>query len=435
MTHELPCALVAAPEAEAARRALDRAGYLAVRPRAFKAPNGRVALPLTGAGGSALQDEATRAALQCGAALELANLPSAGRVDGDLHARTHRSALRALEAAGVSPAEARAALPASALPRRWEKLGDVVLFSPQGCFADGSAVGALAAPAQQALWASVARSLGAARLGVQGRIAQDLVVPAESALLQRERAGVLYRKSGARLLWPEGAGGWTEQRENGVVYGLDVCRSMFSSGNGTEKMRVAARNCDGETVVDLYAGIGYFTLPYLVHAKAAHVHACEWDEDALAALDHNLRANGVANRCTVHAGDNARPETVRAYAGAAHRVNLGLIPSSEAGWPVGVAALRPEGGWLHVHANVGASDAEEAAWCEALLRALRQLAADAGREWTVLRVVHLERVKWYAPKIRHCVADVWCGSHEPSSASGGSNEPDAVEYCTVAIHV
>ena len=91
-----------------------------------------MALPLTSAGGSALQDEATRAALQCGAALELTNLPSVGRVDGDLHARTHRSALRALEAAGVSPAEARAALPASALPRRWEKLGDVVLFSPQG---------------------------------------------------------------------------------------------------------------------------------------------------------------------------------------------------------------------------------------------------------------------------------------------------------------
>ena len=53
------------------------------------------------------------------------------------------------------------------------------------------------------------------------------------------------------------------------MYGLDVCRSMFSSGNGTEKMRVAARNCDGEVVVDLYAGIGYFTLPLLVKAKAA----------------------------------------------------------------------------------------------------------------------------------------------------------------------
>ena len=415
MSDELPCALVAAPEAEAARRALDRAGYLAVRPRAFKAPDGRVALPLTSEGTAALQEGTARAALHCGAAFELTHLPSTGRVDGDLHARTHQSALQALEAAGVSSAEARAALPASALPRRWEKLGDVVLFSPQGCFAEESPVAALAAPAQQALWASVARSLGAARLGIQGRIAQDLVVPADSTLLQRERADVLHRKSGARLLWPEGADGWTEHRENGIMYGLDVRRSMFSSGNGTEKMRVASRRCEGETVVDLYAGIGYFTLPYLLHARAAHLHACEWDEDALAALKHNLRANGVAERCTVHPGDNAL--SASAFAGTAHRVNLGLIPSSEAGWPVGVAALRPEGGWLHVHANIGASEADEAAWCEALLRTLARLAADAGREWT-LRVAHLERVKWYAPKIRHCVADVWCGSQH-SAASGG----------------
>jgi len=46
----------------------------------------------------------------------------------------------------------------------------------------------------------------------------------------------------------------------------------------------------------------------------------------------------------------------------AHRVNLGLIPTSEAGWPVALAVLRPEGGMLHVHAVVGTS-AEERRRC------------------------------------------------------------------------
>ena len=233
--------------------------------------------------------------------------------------------------------------------------------------------------------APAAAAVGARRLGVQGAVEPSL-----------------HRKSGARLLWPEeGAEGWVAHRENGIVYGLDVTRNMFSSGNGTEKARVAARNCDGEVVVDLYAGIGYFTLPYLVHAKEAHVHACEWDADALAALRHNLHANGVAARCTVHAGDNAR--SAPAFAGTADRVNLGLIPSSEAGWPTAVAALRARGGWLHVHANVG--DGDEARWSTALLDALRALAAAAGREWR-LDVEHVERVKWYAPRVRHVVADV-----------------------------
>jgi len=42
---------------------------------------------------------------------------------------------------------------------------------------------------------------------------------------------------------------------------------MFSSGNITEKLRVSKFDCTDQVVVDLYAGIGYYTLPYLVHTK------------------------------------------------------------------------------------------------------------------------------------------------------------------------
>ena len=54
----------------------------------------------------------------------------------------------------------------------------------------------------------------------------------------------------------------------------------------------------------LLSGIGYFTLPYLVHAKAALLHACEWNPHAVAALRKNLQDNGVADRCHVYHGDN-----------------------------------------------------------------------------------------------------------------------------------
>ena len=30
------------------------------------------------------------------------------------------------------------------------------------------------------------------------------------------------------------------------------------------------------------------------------------------------------------------------------RVSLGILPSSEGGWPIAMAALSPNGGWLHV---------------------------------------------------------------------------------------
>lgn len=89
----------------------------------------------------------------------------------------------------------------------------------------------------------------------------------------------LKRESRVQLLL--GESGKVQHKDNGVVYSYDVTKCMFSSGNITEKLRVASFPCSGEIVVDLYAGIGYFTLPYLVKAHAAHVHACEWNAHAV----------------------------------------------------------------------------------------------------------------------------------------------------------
>ena len=43
-----------------------------------------------------------------------------------------------------------------------------------------------------------------------------------------------------------------------------------------------------------FAGIGYFTLPFLVHAGAEFLHACEWNPEAVKALARNLSRNGVS---------------------------------------------------------------------------------------------------------------------------------------------
>ena len=61
-----------------------------------------------------------------------------------------------------------------------------------------------------------------------------------------------------------GSNGWVQHRENSILYCFDATKCMFSSGNVSEKMRIAKLNCSGETVIDLFAGIGYFVLPFLL---------------------------------------------------------------------------------------------------------------------------------------------------------------------------
>lgn len=201
---------------------------------------------------------------------------------------------------------------------------------------------------------------------------------------------------------------------------------MFSSGNITEKQRIAKWKLQNKTVVDMYAGIGYFTLTYLVHCKAKLVIACEWNPDAVEALKANLKLNKISKeRCTVLEGDNRKtcPSNV------ADHVNLGLIPSSEDGWTTACAALKKDtGGMLHIHGNVDTkvqipdeTDSDKChnttslvpsmynEWLEYVRNKLETIFCEIypNEIWTV-NVKAVVKIKSYAPRVDHVVADVLC---------------------------
>ncbi|NXR99014.1 TYW2 protein, partial [Oxylabes madagascariensis] len=184
--------------------------------------------------------------------------------------------------------------------------------------------------AGSALWETVTSALGARRVARRGRVMPDgMRTPSVTLLLG-------------------GARGQRDQVGRSCRYTFDVTKCMFSPGNITEKLRVASLPCSGEVLVDLYAGIGYFTLPFLVHAGAAFVHACEWNSHAVEALHRSLVLNGVRDCCHIHTGDSRQLQ----LRDVADRVNLGLIPSLEEGWPVACRILKDTGGVLHIHHNM-----------------------------------------------------------------------------------
>lgn len=288
------------------------------------------------------------------------------------------------------------------LPHSFERHGDLVLLGDK-CFSNPSW-----GKIDGSLWSTVAKGLGAKRLAKMTCISSNSFRTPVVEMLLGEHSLVTHV-------------------DNGIRYEFDVTKCMFSSGNITEKLRVARFNCKEETVVDLYAGIGYFTLPYLVHAGAAHVHACEWNPDAVQALQKNLKLNKVYERCTIHQGDNRQLQ----LNDTADRVNLGLIPSSEDGWPVACRLLkRSTGGILHIHHNVTSpmtnsrfpeisdgtqrvtrKENDREAWqgwaCDTSERLCSLLKDTTGTDWRT-HVQHIEHVKSYAPHIHHVVLDLEC---------------------------
>ncbi|KAJ9584049.1 hypothetical protein L9F63_021606 [Diploptera punctata] len=211
------------------------------------------------------------------------------------------------------------------IPCKWEKYGDTVLIDK-----DRYLKNSVWKQAGSELWTCICASLGLRRVALKGHIYPDG-----------------YRTPNCELVW--GDSNWIECQDNGIKFSWNITKSMFSAGNASERHRVATFNCEDEVIVDLYAGIGYFTLPYLIHAKACLVHACEWNPYAVEAIRKNLVLNNVTDRCIVHPGDNQ----MSGLNDIADRVNCGLLPSSRCGWELACKVLKTSsGGVLHLHENV-----------------------------------------------------------------------------------
>lgn len=109
--------------------------------------------------------------------------------------------------------------------------------------------------------------------------------------------------------------------------------------------RISKWSCQGQTIVDMYASLGYYTLTFLVSCEAKQVVAIDWNDEILESLIRSAQVNNVDDRLLVIHGDCRRvcPDQT------ADRVYLGLLPSCRAHWLAACKALKPEGGIVHIN--------------------------------------------------------------------------------------
>ena len=188
----------------------------------------------------------------------------------------------------------------------------------------------------------------------------------------------------------------TEVIEHGVRYRFDAAHVLFATGNRTERQRIAGLVGPQETVVDLFAGIGYFVLPIARHARPRAIWAVEKNPESYAYLLENLRLNGVKAGVRPLQGDN---RTVALPGRVADRVILGYLPDSRPWLGRALALLRARGGWLHVHFVHDARGRRE----EAVDLVERAVADYGGRPLETGRV---REVKPYGPGRAHVVVDL-----------------------------
>jgi tRNA wybutosine-synthesizing protein 2 len=249
------------------------------------------------------------------------------------------------------------------LPEKWELLGDVLILKLDESLDD---------------WLEPISSAYAEELG------------ARTVLREVASISGQYREPSMVRLWGDGTE--TVHLENGIKYGLDAAKLMFSSGNVDERHRMATISKPGETVVDMFAGIGYFTLPLAKYSKPARVVAFEINPLSHSYLVKNVSLNELDN-VEPRLGDCAGAEDY-----VADRVLMGYVGTTHLYLRKAMRILRGPG-FIHYHETCP----------NALLpdRPTGRVLDAAKAEGVKAEVVRFREVKSYAPGVSHVVLDVF----------------------------
>ena len=283
-----------------------------------------------------------------------------------------------------------------AAPSSWAVLGTVVLVDPGD------------APRPE--------ELGEALLDLHG---------AADTVLARGPITGAHREPDVTVLAGEGDTE-TVHREHGTTYAMDLAEVMFSPGNKAERARMGEVVREGERVVDMFAGIGYFTLP--MARAGAEVTAIERNPASFEFLLENVRRNGVEERVQPYRADcrdvlrvAAEPPRTDEVGKAdlaedsatdvrADRIVMGYYDASEPRsedsrspsdasheyLDSALGALDP-GGVVHMHEAT-----PEGLVPDRPVERLRAAADDCGRS---VEILETRRVKGYSEGVAHVVVD------------------------------
>ncbi len=149
----------------------------------------------------------------------------------------------------------------------------------------------------------------------------------------------------------------TLYRENGCRYLLDVSRVYFTPRLATERMRIANQVREKDTVVDMFAGVGPFSILIAKKIPAAHVIAIDKNPVAIEYLKENVRLNKVKN-IEIKEGD-ARVE-IKGVSDADHVIMN--LPHSGLDFLDAAFSAVKKGGVIHFYAITHEDELFDGVW-------------------------------------------------------------------------
>jgi len=140
----------------------------------------------------------------------------------------------------------------------------------------------------------------------------------------------------------------TVHKEYGCLFSVDVEKCYFSPRLLYERMRIAKQVVNREVAVNMFAGVGCFSIVVAKHSKAEKVYSIDVNSAAIQFMQENIRLNKVYREVIPIQGD-AKEVIEKRLRRTADRVLMPLPEKAFEYLPHAVSALKEARGWIHYY--------------------------------------------------------------------------------------
>lgn len=189
----------------------------------------------------------------------------------------------------------------------------------------------------------------------------------------------------------------TEYKEHGCRFKVDVAKTYFSPRLSTERQRIAEMVGDGETIVNMFAGVGTYSIVIAKANRTCTVYSIDSNSAADDLCKVNAKLNKVQDRVVAICGD-ASEVIKNQLSGRADRVLMPLPERAKEFVEPAVLALKKKG-VVHYFAHIKADGKKEA-------QELGLQDASGAFKGYDHKVMAVRVVREVGPRIYQIVADV-----------------------------
>lgn len=155
----------------------------------------------------------------------------------------------------------------------------------------------------------------------------------------------------------------TVHKEHGCLFKVDLETCYFSPRLSHERMRISQQVQTGEVIVNMFSGVGCYSIIIAKHSAAQKIYSVDINPTAVQYMQENVKLNKVRERVVPIEGDGKNVIEERLQ-NIADRVLMPLPKKACEYLGYAVRTLKPAGGWIHYydfeHADKGESPDEKA---------------------------------------------------------------------------